>query len=89
MEKLNLNPFGLSGQQYDPVAIAKMKADTINSTPGNLTGHDCPKCLNRGTIAFPRGWQHLHRRMRLYEDSALHLGNGKIWPKEHHPGKDI
>ncbi len=54
MEKLNLNPFGLSAQQYDPVAVAKMKADTINSRPGNLTGYDCPKCLNRGTIAFPR-----------------------------------
>lgn len=54
MERLNLNPFGLSGQQYDPVAHAKMKADTINNTPGNLLGHDCPKCLNRGRIAIPR-----------------------------------
>lgn len=54
MEKLNLNLFGLSAQRYDPVAIARMKADTINSTPGNLTGHDCPKCRNRGTIALPR-----------------------------------
>lgn len=54
MEKLNLNPFGLSGQQYDPVALARMKADTINNTPGDLTGHDCPKCLNRGMVAVPR-----------------------------------
>lgn len=54
MEKLNLNPFGLSGQQYDPVAFGKMKADTINNTPGNLTGHDCPNCLNRGNIAIPK-----------------------------------
>ena len=54
MEKLNLNPFGLSGQQYDPVAFGKMKADTINSTHGGLTGHDCPKCLNRGNIAIPK-----------------------------------
>ena len=54
MEKLNLNPFGLSGQRYDPAASARMKSDTINNTPGNLTGHDCPKCLNRGTIAIPR-----------------------------------
>ncbi len=54
MEKLNTNPFGLSGQRYDPAAVAKMKADTINNTPGDLTGHDCPKCLNRGTIAVPR-----------------------------------
>lgn len=54
MEKLNLNPFGLSAQSFDPVALAKMKAETINKTPGNLTGHDCPKCINRGSIAFSR-----------------------------------
>lgn len=54
LEKLNLNPFGLSVQQYDPAAAAKMKADTFNSTSGDLTGHDCKKCSNRGSIAFPR-----------------------------------
>ena len=54
MEKLNLNPFGLSAQPFDPVAFAKLKADTVNTTPGNLTGCDCPKCLNRGNIAIPR-----------------------------------
>lgn len=54
MEKLNLTPFGLSAQQYDPAALAKMKADTINSSPGNLTGYECRECLNRGTIVFPR-----------------------------------
>ena len=54
MEKLNLNPFGLSAQKYDPAEHGKMRADTMNKTPGTLTGHDCPKCLNRGTIAFPR-----------------------------------
>ena len=54
MEKLNLNPFGLSGQRYDPAASARMKSDTINNAPGNLTGHDCPKCRNRGSIAIPR-----------------------------------
>ena len=53
MEKLNTNPFGLSVPQYDPAASAKMKADTINNTAGELTGHDCPKCLNRGNIAIP------------------------------------
>lgn len=55
MEKMNLNPFGLSVPQYDAAVHAQMKADTINNTPGNLTGYDCPKCLNRGTIAVPRG----------------------------------
>lgn len=54
MERLNLNPFGLSGQPYDPAALARMKTDTINSTPGDLSGHDCPKCRNRGSIAIPR-----------------------------------
>lgn len=54
MEKLNLNPFGLSAPQYDPIAFAKMKADTLNDAPGNLIGHDCLKCLNRGHIAIPK-----------------------------------
>lgn len=54
MERLNLNPFGLSAQRYDSADFAKMKADTINNTPGDLTGHDCPKCLNRGSITIPR-----------------------------------
>lgn len=54
MEKLNLNPFGLSVPQYDPIAHGKMKVDTINQKPGVLTGYDCPKCLNRGDIAVLR-----------------------------------
>lgn len=54
MEKLKLNTYGLSGQSFDPVALAKMKAETINSSPGNLTGYDCPKCNNRGHIALPK-----------------------------------
>lgn len=54
MERLNLNPFGLSAQPYDPVALGKMKADTLNGLQGNLTGYDCPKCLNRGSYAVLR-----------------------------------
>lgn len=54
MEKLNLNPFGLSGQSYNPTAFARMKADTINGTQGNLTGFDCHKCRNRGNYAVPK-----------------------------------
>ena len=54
MEKLNLTYPGALAQSFDPAAFAKMKADTINNTPGDLTGHDCAKCLNRGTIAIPR-----------------------------------
>lgn len=51
MDKLNLNPFGMSEQSFDPLAFAKMKADTVNNTDGDLTGYDCPKCRNRGFIA--------------------------------------
>ena len=54
MEKRNPNPFGLSAQSFDPLALAKMKADTINASHGNLTGLDCRGCLNRGSIAVPR-----------------------------------
>ncbi len=54
MEKLNLPPLGQSAQSFDSAALAKMKVDTINNTPGNLSGYDCPKCMNRGTIAIPR-----------------------------------
>lgn len=54
MEKLNLNRFGQSEQSYDPAAWAKMKADTLNEMEGALTGHECSKCRNRGSIAFYR-----------------------------------
>ena len=58
MERLNLKSLpGLSGitfDNYNPAAHARMKADTINSTPGSLAGIDCPKCKNRGSIALPR-----------------------------------
>lgn len=51
MEKLNLNLHGQSAQSFDPVAQGKMRVDVLNSTPGNLTGYDCPECMNRGNIA--------------------------------------
>ena len=54
MERANLNPFGLSAQKYDPAEHGRMRAETMNKTPGTLTGHDCSRCLNKGTIAFPR-----------------------------------
>lgn len=54
MERVNLSYPGVSAPAYDPIAHAKMKADTINSTPGNLTGYECNKCLNRGNIAIPK-----------------------------------
>ena len=54
MEKLNLNPLGLSAQSFDPIAFAKAKVDSHNKNKGNLTGYDCPKCLNRGNYAIPK-----------------------------------
>ncbi len=36
---------------YDPVAHAKMKVDSVNAVPGDLTGADCPQCRNRGSYA--------------------------------------
>lgn len=54
MDKVNLNPFGRSVPSFDPVEYGKIKADSINKAAGNLTGYDCPKCLNRGNYAIPR-----------------------------------
>lgn len=45
---------GISAQDYDPMAFAKLKADSFNKTHGNLTGTDCPVCLNKGNIMVPR-----------------------------------
>ena len=55
MEKLDLSRFGLpSGRSFDPVVFARLKADSYNKVKGNLTGLDCPKCLNRGNIAMAK-----------------------------------
>lgn len=54
MERMNFNLPGVSVQLFDPVALGKMRADTVNSTPGDLTGYDCPKCRNRGSVADVR-----------------------------------
>ena len=52
MKKVNPNPGGQSAQSFDPIALAKMKVDTFNKTPGNLSGIKCPRCLDRGAIAI-------------------------------------
>lgn len=54
MRSLSLNLPGRSVPSYDPEAFARMKADTINGAPGDLTGYDCPQCRNRGYIALPK-----------------------------------
>lgn len=51
MEKLNLNPLGLSVSAYDPLASAKMRTDTLNASEGTLKGYECKKCKNRGFFA--------------------------------------
>lgn len=51
---MNFQLQGVSGQFFDPAALGKMKADTINASAGDLTGFDCPKCRNRGSVAVPR-----------------------------------
>ena len=54
MKPLDLSLPGLSAPPYDPAAHARMRAETVNALTGDLTGYDCPKCRNRGVIAFPR-----------------------------------
>ena len=55
MDRWNPNIFGLKSEPlFDPVAYANLKADSYNSTDGDLTGMDCIKCRNRGTIAYPK-----------------------------------
>ena len=38
---------------YDKEQHTRSKVESYNATPGNLKGLDCPKCLNRGSIAHP------------------------------------
>ena len=33
---------------FDPLAFARRKAEDENNAPGDLTGYNCPDCLNRG-----------------------------------------
>lgn len=43
-----------SESDFDPLTLAKMKADTVNAVAGDLTGFDCQKCRNRGNFAIPK-----------------------------------
>ena len=54
MDKLNLNPFGMSEQSFDSNTFDMLKIESFNKRKGDLTGYDCPKCLNRGQYAIPR-----------------------------------
>lgn len=54
MERMDFNLQGASEQSFDPASLGKLKANTLNSTPGTLTGYDCPECMNRGYAAVAR-----------------------------------
>ncbi len=54
MEKINWSQYIPSAPSFDPVAFGRAKANAVNSKPGDLTGYDCPKCLNRGIMAVAR-----------------------------------
>ena len=44
LQNLDLSRLGaLSERSYDPIRLAKMKADTYNGISGTLTGWDCPR----------------------------------------------
>lgn len=51
MERLIFSPPGAMGMSFDPRALDRAKADTVNNQSGDLTGMDCPKCRNRGYFA--------------------------------------
>lgn len=48
MKLIDLSSLGNSAPNYDAYSFAKWIADDYNRKPGDLTGYDCPKCLNRG-----------------------------------------
>ena len=50
MKRIDLSSLGSSAPSYDEYSFAKWKADDYNRKPGDLTGYDCPKCLNRGEL---------------------------------------
>lgn len=54
LQRMQWPSMGKSEQSFDPLAFAKLKADSLNGTDGNLTGADCPVCRNKGYIMIPR-----------------------------------
>ena len=47
---------GITPESYD-----KMRCDWYNQSRGNLTGYDCPKCRNKGSIAYLQDGVEMHR----------------------------
>ena len=50
MELLRENGISQVPSTNDPVAFGQSKAKAMNSQPGQMTGIDCPICLNKGHI---------------------------------------
>lgn len=52
MEPMNWKKIGSTAvPSFDRRTYEQSRVDWLNSTPGNLTGMDCPKCRNRGYTA--------------------------------------
>lgn len=65
--------------------ILERKAATINGTPGDRTGYDCQKCMNRGYMAEVRGNEiftvqcecvRVRKSLRIIEESGLKASLG-------------
>lgn len=54
LQRMQWKNMGISAQDYDQMAFAKLKADSFNETSGNLTGADCKLCRNKGYTMIPR-----------------------------------
>jgi len=52
MKKIQFQMAGSSGKSFDPEEYELLRVQWYNESTGNLTGYDCPKCKNRGAIAF-------------------------------------
>lgn len=81
MEKLKIEQYGKSEQSFDPAEYGKFKADSFNKQVGDLSGYDCPKCLNRGRSAVVKDdgavsfqecdCMNIRRCVQKMEDSGL------------------
>lgn len=44
-----------------PESYDQMRCDWYNQSDGSLTGYDCPKCRNKGSIAYLQDGMEMHR----------------------------
>jgi DNA replication protein DnaC len=78
-DRLQKNGVSLS-QNFDPEEYEARKAEVLNQKSGDLTGYDCPLCLNRGykykaknsyIIAVPCPCMEIRHSIRLAQKSGL------------------